>query len=553
MPKYVFITGGVVSSVGKGIAAASLGLLLEARGLKVAMMKLDPYINVDPGTMNPFEHGEVFVTHDGAETDLDLGHYQRFTHARISQKSNATTGGIYHTVIEKERRGEYLGKTVQVIPHITDEIKRRIRMLTAEPEDEADVALIEVGGTVGDIESLPFMEAIRQFNLDMYPEPCCNIHVTLLPFIEAAGELKTKPTQHSVRALRDIGIQPQVIICRTGSHEMGPDQRRKIAMFCNVIEDAIIGAPDVSPVYAIPLNFKRQRFDDIVLRTLGIDAPDADLSAWSSFVQKISEPAEEIRIAAVGKYVDHDDAYKSINEAFVHAGVANGCRVRLEWVDSEIFENGTLPKDKLASFDGVLIGPGFGSRGIEGKIRAVNFVRTSGKPFFGICLGMQIAAIELARTCLGLSQANSTEFDPDTPDPVISLLSEQRGIRDMGGTMRLGAYRCDLKEGTKARDAYGEGTVEERHRHRYEFNNAYMARLEEEAGVVISGTHPRNDHELVEIIELRDHPWFCGAQFHPEFTSMPLKPQPLFRDFVRAALRYKQSRMSAAVGVTSGV
>lgn len=543
MPKYVFITGGVVSSVGKGIAAASLGLLLEARGLKVAMMKLDPYINVDPGTMNPFEHGEVFVTDDGAETDLDLGHYQRFTHAKISQKSNATTGGIYHTVIEKERRGEYLGKTVQVIPHITDEIKRRIRMLTAEPEDDADIVLIEVGGTVGDIEGLPFLEAIRQFNLDLYPQPCCNIHVTLVPFIEAAGELKTKPTQHSVRALRDIGIQPQVIICRTGTHELGPDQRRKIAMFCNVTENAIIGAPDVSPVYAIPLNLKKQGYDDIVLHTLGMTAPEADMKAWGAFVDKIRHPAHEVRIAAVGKYVEHEDAYKSINEAFVHAGVANDCKVRLEWVDSEIFENGTLPKDKLAPFDGVVIGPGFGSRGIEGKIRAVNYVRTSRKPFFGICLGMQIAVIEMSRNCLGLPRANSTEFDTDTPDPVICLLSEQRGVRELGGTMRLGAYRCNLREGTKAREAYGSESVDERHRHRYEFNAAYQQRLEKEAGLVVSGVHPKSDHELVEIIELRDHPWFCASQFHPEFTSMPLRPQPLFRAFVKAALDFHKSRV----------
>ncbi|GMU92450.1 MAG: CTP synthase [Candidatus Hydrogenedentota bacterium] len=542
MPKYVFITGGVVSSVGKGIAAASLGLLLEARGLKVAMMKLDPYINVDPGTMNPFEHGEVFVTQDGAETDLDLGHYQRFTHAKLSQKSNITTGSIYHAVIEKERRGEYLGKTVQVIPHITDEIKLRIRMLTAEPEDDADVALIEIGGTVGDIESLPFLEAIRQFNLDVHPQPCCNVHVTLVPFIEAAGELKTKPTQHSVSALREIGIQPHVIICRTGTHELGRDQRRKIAMFCNVTEDAIIGARDISPVYAIPLNFERQGFDDIVLRQLQIDAPPPDLQAWDAMVHRIEHPQQEVRIAAVGKYIDHEDAYKSINEAFVHAGVANNCRVHLEWVDSEIFENGTVPEERLAKYDGVVVGPGFGSRGIEGKIKAVGYVRTAKKPFLGICLGMQIAVIEMSRHCLGLPEANSTEFDADTPDPVISLLSEQRGIRELGGTMRLGAYRCELVPGTKAHAAYGEEAIEERHRHRYEFNNAYREALEKQAGLIVSGIHPKTDHELVEIIELKDHPWFCASQFHPEFTSTPLRPQPLFRDFVRAALEYRRSR-----------
>lgn len=539
MPKYVFITGGVVSSVGKGVAAASLGLLLEARGLKVAIMKLDPYINVDPGTMNPFEHGEVFVTHDGAETDLDLGHYQRFTHAKISQKSNITTGSVYHAVIEKERRGEYLGKTVQVIPHITDEIKRRIRMLTADAEDDADIALIEVGGTVGDIESLPFLEAIRQFNLDVYPNPCCNVHVTLVPFIEAAGELKTKPTQHSVSALREIGIQPHVIICRTGTHELGADQRRKIAMFCNVTEDAIIGAMDARPFYAIPINLHRHGLDDIVLKRLGIETTPPDLSAWNAMVERITHPKHEVRIAAVGKYIDHEDAYKSINEAFVHAGVANDCKVKLEWIDSETFENGTLPAKKLAEYDGVVVGPGFGSRGIEGKIRAVSYARTAKKPYFGICLGMQIAVIEMARNCLGLQKANSTEFDLETPDPVISLLSEQRGIRDMGGTMRLGAYKCELKPGTKAFTAYGEDVIEERHRHRYEFNNNYREALEDKAGLVVSGTHPKSDHELVEIIELKDHPWFCGAQFHPEFTSTPLKPQPLFRDFVKAALAQK--------------
>ncbi|HOE66931.1 MAG TPA: CTP synthase [Candidatus Hydrogenedentes bacterium] len=541
MAKYVFVTGGVVSSVGKGVLAASLGLLLEARGLKVAMMKLDPYINVDPGTMNPYEHGEVFVTDDGAETDLDLGHYQRFTHSRLSKKSNITSGSVYHAVIEKERRGEYLGKTVQVIPHITDEIKLRIRMLTAEPEDEVDVAIIEIGGTVGDIESLPFLEAIRQFQLDVAPAPCCNIHVTLLPFIEAAGELKTKPTQHSVRALRDIGMQPQVVVCRTGSHELGEDQARKIAMFCNVTPDGIIGAPDVSPLYAIPLSLKKQKLDDTVLRSLDIDAPESDLTEWTRIVERLKSPAHTLRIAAVGKYTGHDDAYKSINEAFVHAGIANNCKVRVEWVDSEQFENGVDPEEYLKSYDGVLIGPGFGSRGIEGKIKAVNYVRVTGKPFLGICLGMQIAMIEMARNTLGLSDANSTEFNPETPDPVISLLSEQRGIRDMGGTMRLGAYRCELQPGTKARAAYDADVIEERHRHRYEFNNLYRERFEAEAGVVFSGINPRTDHELVEVIELRDHPWFCASQFHPEFKSTPLRPQPLFRDFVKTALALQQS------------
>ncbi|HUW60457.1 MAG TPA: CTP synthase [Candidatus Bathyarchaeia archaeon] len=536
MPKYVFVTGGVVSSVGKGVVAASLGLLLESRGLKIALMKMDPYINVDPGTMNPYEHGEVFVTDDGAETDLDLGHYQRFTHANLSRKSNVTTGGIYNTVIQKERRGEYLGKTVQVIPHITDEIKSRIRMLTTETDKDADVAIVEVGGTVGDIEGLPFLEAIRQFRLEVGFEDCCFVHVTLVPYIEAAGELKTKPTQHSVRALRDIGIQPNVIVCRTGTNKLGPDQRRKVAMFCDVTDDAIISAEDIKPLYAIPLNFQRQGLDTTVLRLLHIDAKEGDLSEWTAMVNKLVHPSRKVRIAAVGKYISHHDAYKSINEAFTHAGVANDCRVNLEWVDSEQFENESNPAVVLDPYDGILIGPGFGSRGIEGKIKAVRFAREQKKPYFGICLGMQIAVIELTRSCLGAAEANSTEFNTETPDPVISLLSEQRGVKEMGGTMRLGAYRCELKPGTKAYTAYQSNVIYERHRHRYEFNNAYRERLENEAGLVVSGVHPRGDHELVEIIELRNHPWFCASQFHPEFKSTPMAPQPLFREFVKASL-----------------
>jgi CTP synthase len=540
-PRYVFITGGVVSSVGKGIVAASLGMLLESRGLKVALMKLDPYINVDPGTMNPYEHGEVFVTDDGAETDLDLGHYQRFTNALLTQKSNVTTGGIYNAVIQKERRGEYLGKTVQVIPHITDEIKSRIRMLTADSDTETDVAIIEIGGTVGDIESLPFLEAIRQFRLDVHAQECCMMHVTLVPYIEAAGELKTKPTQHSVRSLRDIGISPNVIVCRTGPQKLGKAERRKISLFCDVQEDAIISAEDVSPIYAIPLHLQRQKLDETVLRILGLEGGQRDLDEWRAFVDKVEHPKNEIRVAAVGKYIEHDDAYKSINEAFVHAGVANDCGVKLEWVDSEQFENGSVPENILKAYDGVLIGPGFGSRGVEGKIKAVRYVREEGIPFLGICLGMQIAVIELARHRLKLTEANSTEFEPNTAAPVISLLSEQRGVVDMGGTMRLGAYRCELQPGTRAHEAYESDVVYERHRHRYEFNNGYRADLERDAGLVVSGIHPREDHELVEMMELSDHPWFCASQFHPEFTRTPLRPQPLFRDFVRAALARKTS------------
>ncbi len=542
MTRYVFTTGGVVSSIGKGVLSASLGMLLEARGLKVAMMKMDPYINVDPGTMNPFEHGEVFVTDDGAETDLDLGHYQRFTTALLSQRSNVTTGSIYHSVIQKERRGEFLGKTVQVIPHITDEIKSRIRMLTADSEDPIDVAIVEVGGTVGDIESLPFLEALRQFRLDVGPPNCCFVLVTLVPYIEAAGELKTKPTQHSVRAMRDIGIQPNVIVCRTGPHTMEEEQRHKIALFCDVEDDAIINAEDMSPFYGIPLNFRKQRLDDTVLRLLHLEAPPGDFSAWETVVEKLRAPKEEVRIAAVGKYTHHDDAYKSINEAFVHAGIANDCLVVKDWVDSEDLERDLDPAEAFAGYDGILVGPGFGTRGIEGKIKAVQFARENQVPFMGICLGMQMAVIELTRNRLGLGKANSTEIDPETSDPVISLLSEQRGVKDLGGTMRLGAYRCDLREGTKAREAYGTDVISERHRHRYEFNNAYLDDLTKKAGMVVSGYHTKGDHELVEIIEIKDHPWFCASQFHPEFKSTPLKPQPLFRDFVRAALARKQGR-----------
>ena len=541
MPKYVFVTGGVVSSIGKGVLAASLGMLLESRGLKIAMMKLDPYINVDPGTMNPYEHGEVFVTDDGAETDLDLGHYERFTKAPLSQKSNVTTGGIYNAVIQKERRGEYSGKTVQVIPHITDEIKLRIRMLTADSERDVDVAIIEIGGTVGDIEGLPFLEAIRQFKFDSGPMDCCYVHVTLVPYIDASGELKTKPTQHSVRALRDIGIQPNVIVCRTGSQKLSEGERRKIAMFCDVAEHAIISAEDISPLYAIPLNFRNQGLDETVLDMLDLKAPECDLKEWESIVEKLNAVHETVRVAAVGKYTGHDDAYKSINEAFVHAGIANDCKVEVEWVDSEQFENGAVPEDVLKNFDGVLIGPGFGSRGIEGKIATVRYVREAKVPYMGICLGMQIAVIELARDLCGLEKASSTEFDPETPHPVISLLSEQRGVTDMGGTMRLGSYRCDVRPGTFAHKAYGKDTIHERHRHRYEFNNQYLEQLVEKAGLVVSGTHSLGDHELVEIAELRDHPWFCASQFHPEFKSTPLRPQPLFRDFIRAALDHRDA------------
>jgi CTP synthase len=535
MPKYVFVTGGVVSSIGKGVVAASLGMLLESRGYKIAMMKMDPYLNVDPGTMNPYEHGEVFVTDDGAETDLDLGHYQRFTHAALSQKSNITTGSVYNAVIQKERRGEYLGKTVQVIPHVTNEIKARIRSLTTEIDSDTDIALVEIGGTVGDIEGLHFLEAIRQFKYDVGDSDTCYVHVTLVPYIEAAGELKTKPTQHSVRALRDIGIQPNVIVCRTGPNSLGDDEKKKIAMFCDVREEAIICGEDISPFYSIPLNLQDQGIDTIVLKTLDLDARNSDLDDWKSMIDSIQQTTNQVKIAAVGKYTGHDDAYKSINEAFVHAGIANHCKVDVEWVDSESFETGASPEEVLSQYDGILIGPGFGSRGIEGKIKAVQYARENNKPFFGICLGLQMAVAEFARNILGHEGANSTEMVADTPHPIISLLSEQRGITDLGGTMRLGAYSCKLEPGTRAFEAYGQEIIEERHRHRYEFNNDYREELEKN-GMKVSGTHNLEDHELVEIVEIPDHPWFCAVQFHPEFKSTPVAPQPLFKGFIKAAL-----------------
>ncbi len=546
--KYIFTTGGVVSSIGKGIACASLGLLLESRGYKIAIMKIDPYINVDPGTMNPFEHGEVFVTDDGAETDLDLGHYQRFTHAKLSRRSNTTTGAIYNAVIQKERDGAYLGKTVQVIPHITDEIKNRIRALTVD-EDDVDIAIIEIGGTVGDIESLPFLEALRQFRLEVGPENCCFIHVTLVPYIEAANELKTKPTQHSVRALRDIGIQPNIIICRTGISKLEKEQRQKVALFCDVPENGIINAQDISPIYAIPLNFKEQNLDITVLKILGLEVREGDLTEWIGIVNRLVSATEEVRIAAVGKYTGHGDAYKSINEAFVHAGIANNCKVKYEWIDSERFDPGKeKPEDVLQGYHGILIGPGFGTRGIEGKINVARFARENRIPYFGICLGMQVAVIEIARNCLGLKDAHTTEVNPQTPHPVISLLTEQKGISSKGGTMRLGAYPCELQPNTLAHKAYGQTLIYERHRHRYEFNNAYRKDFEEKAGMIVSGIHHRKfmdmEEELTEMIELKTdiHPWFCACQFHPEFKSTPLKPQPLFCAFIKSALQYKKTK-----------
>jgi len=533
MAKYIFITGGVVSSVGKGIASASLGFLLESRGLTITLAKFDPYINVDPGTMNPYQHGEVYVLDDGAETDLDLGHYERFTSATLSQKSNVTTGSVYDTVIRKERMGEYLGGTVQVVPHITDEIKSRIRAVADEPD--LDVAIIEIGGTVGDIEGLPFLEAIRQFRGDVGRENVIFIHLTLVPYIKAAAETKTKPTQHSVRALRDIGISPDVLLCRT-ERPLSSEVRAKIALFCDVQREAVIEARDVNPEYKIPLMLREGGLDEIVLKLINMKAKPGSTEAWEEMVRKIENPSRTVKICAVGKYIELRSAYKSINEAFIHGGVANDARVEVEWIDAE-----TLEKDDgseaLENCDGMLVAPGFGQRGIEGKIKAVRFAREHKKPFLGICLGMQCAVIEFARNVCGLTGANSTEFEPDTPHPVISLLTEQQGVSDIGGTLRRGAYPCKLIPGTLAAKAYGEELISERHRHRWEFNNRYTKQLTD-AGLVISGVAP--ERELVEIVELADHPWFVGSQFHPEFKSRPTRPHPLFRGLIRAALEQKR-------------
>jgi CTP synthase len=540
--KFIFITGGVLSSLGKGLAAASIGALMESRGLTIAMLKLDPYINVDPGTMNPFQHGEVFVTDDGAETDLDLGHYERFTHAKISQKNNCTTGRIYNTVITKERRGDYLGGTVQVIPHITDEIKRTILDLA----DDMDLVITEVGGTVGDIESLPFLEAIRQLKGDVGRENVCYIHLTLVPYIQAAGEVKTKPTQHSVRALREIGIQPDILLCRTDRF-LSPEIKAKIALFCNVERDFVITAKDVETIYEVPIVFHQEGLDEKVVEVLHMWTKAPDLSAWEEIVRKIKNPSREVTIAVVGKYVDLRDSYKSLNEALVHGGLVNECRVNLDYVDSEEIEQ-TGVGDGVSRASGILIPGGFGQRGVEGKIEAIRYAREHKVPFFGICLGMQLAVAEYARNVAGLDGAHSAEFDPHTPHPVIYLMKEWFNYQrdsvehrdeesDKGGTMRLGAYACHLQKGSFAYDAYKREVISERHRHRYEFNNRYREPLTEK-GMRVSGTSP--DNELVEIIEVPDHPWFLGCQFHPEFTSRLWDPHPLFREFIRASLEARR-------------
>jgi CTP synthase len=540
--KFIFVTGGVLSSLGKGLASAAIGALLESRGLTVTIQKLDPYINVDPGTMNPFQHGEVFVTDDGTETDLDLGHYERFTHARLGKNNNFTTGKIYYSVITKERRGEYLGGTVQVIPHITDEIKTCIKLAA----DNVDVVIVEIGGTIGDIESLPFLEAIRQFRADVGKESSLYIHLTLVPYIGTAGEVKTKPTQHSVKELRSIGIQPDILLCRTDRF-LSKDIKAKIALFCNVSVDEVITAKDVDHIYEVPLIFHQEGLDDKIVQLLNIWTRAPQLDNWEELIRKIKAPKHSVEIAVVGKYVDLTESYKSLNEALCHGGIANDSKVNLNFVDSEKLDSGTC-NQMLVDADGILVPGGFGERGIEGKICAANFARVNKVPYFGICLGMQIAVVEFARHVAGLENANSSEFDQNTPYPVIYLMREWFDERsqtvqkrddgsDKGASMRLGAYSCHIENNSMAAKAYQKEEISERHRHRYEFNNAFLDQLKEK-GLVISGTSPNG--ELVEIVEIGDHPWFLGCQFHPEFKSRPMEPHPLFRDFIEASLKNSQ-------------
>ncbi len=535
MPKYIFITGGVVSSLGKGIASASIGKIMEAKGYRVAMQKLDPYINVDPGTMSPYQHGEVYVTDDGAETDLDLGHYERFTNSPIGKVNNVTTGQVYYTVITRERRGDYLGGTVQVVPHITDEIKDRIRAVSKLKK--VDLVISEIGGTVGDIESLPFLEAARQLRHEEGRDNVIFVHLTLVPFIRAAGELKTKPTQHSVGTLREIGIQPDILLCRT-EKRITQDLKDKIALFCNMEREAVIEARDVRSIYEVPLVFKDQNLDKVICRFLNIECRAGSLSDWKKeVVDKVLNPKKRIKIAVVGKYIELPDAYKSIYEALRHGGIANDAEVIIKRYNAEKMEHGDLGRF-LDKVDGILVPGGFGNRGIEGKIRVIEYARKNKIPFFGICLGMQCAVIEFARNVAGLKGANSTEFNKKTPYPVISLLEEQEDVKMLGGTMRLGSYPCHLKKNSLAHEAYKAEIIEERHRHRYEFNNKYLDILEEH-GLKVTGTYQNG--RLVEIVELPDHPWFVAGQFHPEFKSKPDRPQPLFRAFIQKALENKRS------------
>jgi CTP synthase len=531
--KYIFVTGGVTSSLGKGIISASLAKLLQSRGYSVTIQKLDPYINIDPGTLNPYEHGECFVTDDGAETDLDLGHYERFLNVRTSQANNITTGRIYQSVIEKERRGEFLGKTVQVIPHITDEIKQRIQLLAKT--GDYDIIITEIGGTVGDIESLPYIESVRQL-LWEYENDCIVIHLTLVPYLAAAGELKTKPTQHSVKQLLELGVQPDILCCRT-EHELDLNLRRKIAKFCNVSMNAVIEARDAASIYDVPILMQKEELDSVVLEKLGLPKKTApNLTNWNAFLVKLKNPSKTVEIGLVGKYVELKDAYKSISEALIHGGVANDAKVNVHWIQSEKITKSNAQK-QLANLDGILVAPGFGSRGISGKIEAVQFAREENIPFLGICLGMQCAVIEYARNVMGLEDAHSTEISEETPHPVISMMQEQKEISNMGGTMRLGAYRCQLKSKSKVAMAYNLDKISERHRHRYEFNSTYLEDFEK-AGMKASGKNPKTN--LVEVVEIPSHPWFVGVQFHPEYKSTVATPHPLFVAFINASLTHKK-------------
>ncbi len=537
--KYIFVTGGVTSSLGKGIISASLAKLLQGRGFSVTIQKLDPYINVDPGTLNPYEHGECFVTEDGAETDLDLGHYERFLNSNTSQANNVTTGRIYQNVINRERRGDFLGKTVQVVPHITDEIKRCIQILGNEYD--YDFVITEIGGTVGDIESLPYVEAVRQLKWEMGND-CVVVHLTLVPYLAAAGELKTKPTQHSVKALLEQGVQPDILVCRT-EHELTEDLRQKMARFCNVSPDAVIESIDAETIYDVPLLMEDEKLDCVVLQKLGMesDSHDADLTQWKHFLNQHKNPSTVVKIGLVGKYIELKDAYKSIVESFIHAGAENGAKVDLKWIHSEEINAGNV-ENQLKGLQGILVAPGFGERGIDGKIEAIRHARETGLPFLGICLGMQCAVIEFARNVVGLKNAHTTEIDEQTSAPVIDLMEEQKGLETMGGTMRLGAYNCHIKPGSRAFEVYNQENISERHRHRFEFNDRYLADIEEK-GMKASGINPNNG--LVEIVEIPDHPWFIGVQFHPEYKSTVASPHPLFVGFVKAAVSTKATLQKA--------
>jgi len=533
--KYIFVTGGVVSSLGKGLAAASIGCLMESRGLKVSLQKFDPYLNVDPGTMSPFQHGEVFVTDDGAETDLDLGHYERFTHSRLSRDNNWTTGRIYENIIAKERRGDYLGKTVQVIPHVTNEIKSAMKKVA----QDVDLVIVEIGGTVGDIESLPFIEAIRQMRQELGRDNTLFVHVTLVPYIAAAGELKTKPTQHSVKELLSIGIQPDILLCRTDRY-LSHDIKSKIALFCNVEEEAVITAKDVASIYEVPLVFAHEKVDQLALRYLRIQAAEPKLAKWEELVHRVYNPKDEVTIGIVGKYVEYEDSYKSLKEALVHGALAHNLKLKVDWVEAEGLESKDQSvQAQLEAVDGILVPGGFGKRGIEGMLKGIQYARENQVPYFGICLGMQTACIEFARNVCGLEQANSSEFDPATPHRVIYKLRELRGVEELGGTMRLGAWACRLENGSLAQRAYGQTEISERHRHRYEFNREYEGTLSA-GGLRITGATP--DGTYVEIVEIPDHPFFLGCQFHPEFKSKPLEPHPLFSSFIKAAYEHRVGR-----------